>query len=728
MLILGAAAQDALTAQAPENAAGSERSLHAVRVDTPPTLDGRLDDDLYTTHPPTSGFIQQEPDEGQPATEQTDVWVFFDDETIYVSARCFDSHPERIAGLDRQRDGRNVSRSDHIVVVLDTFLDRRNGYYFQTNPSGAIRDQAIVDEKSNAEWNTVWNAKAGRFENGWTAEMAIPFKSLRYAQAGPQEWGINFRRMVKWKNEASYLTAVPAAYSVQGILKMSVNASLTGLETPARSQNIEIKPYAVSSLMTDRISAMPFDNKGMADGGIDFKYGLTRGLTADVTINTDFAQIEEDVQQVNLTRFSLFFPEKRSFFLEGQGIFLFGSPPVTAGTLTPGDVPVMFFSRRIGLSEGQTVPVRVGSRVTGKIGRLSLGALSIQTGAKPEAGASSTNFTVVRAKIDVLRRSSIGALVTNRRPSSPGTRSNQVFGADANFLFFQNLSVNGYATGSRTTGQASHASYRGVIDYASDRYGFVAEHLFVGDGFDSEVGYVQRQDMARTSLKARFSPRVPGSPRIRRLLWQGGMDVITDSGHETLQNRQPKGQFEIQLQNSDVFKVEYQHDFELLPQDFRIAPGVTVPSGNYDYDTMRVSYEMGQQRPISGTLSTGVGSFYGGTRREASYQGRIAPVPFIAFDPGVSLNWVRLPVGRFNVIQITSRVSVTPTPWILISSLIQFNAATHSLSSSVRLHWEYQSGSDLYVVYSDGRDTATTGFPDMLNRSFAVKVTRLIRF
>ena len=301
-------------------------TVRAVRIDQPLRFDGRLDDEVYVAVPPIDGFIQQVPVEGVPATEPTEVWVFFDEDNLYIAARCYDSQPDRIAANELRRDNGNIlSVNDTFSVTLDTFFDQRNAFFFQTNPHrGAARPGGCRRDVQNVNWNTVWDVKTSRSEAGYAVEMMIPFKSLRYRSAGPQTWGINIRRVVKWKNETSMLTRVPASYGGNGVAQMAVAATLVGLETPAQSMNLEFKPYAVSSLVTDRTARVPYNNDLSANAGIDVKYGLTRGLTADLTVNTDFAQVEEDEQQINLTRFNLFFPEKRDFFLEGQGIFDFG--------------------------------------------------------------------------------------------------------------------------------------------------------------------------------------------------------------------------------------------------------------------------------------------------------------------------------------------------------------------------------------------------------------------
>ena len=703
-------------------------TARAVRIARPIDLDGRLDDEIYGATQPIDGFIQQEPTEGAPTSERTEAWIFFDDRNLYVSARCWDSQPEREVLTEMRRDQNNITQNESFTVVFDTFLDRRNGFFFQTSPLGAVRDQAVVDDVLNVSWNTVWDVRTGRFDGGWTLEMVIPFKSLRYPRPGPQVWGLNFRRVVKWKNEYSYLTAMPASYGTgQAIGRMGSAATLVGVETPGQSMNLELKPYAVSSVTTDNTIAEPFSNDGKAGAGFDFKYGLTRSLIADVTVNTDFAQVEEDVQQVNLTRFSLFFPEKRDFFLEGQGIFAFGG--VGSGNGTPGDVPVMFFSRRIGLNQGQEVPVLGGARLTGRSGAYSVGALNIETGDKKSANAVATNFSTFRVKRDILRRSNIGLIATRRSKGLTGIGSNTVVGLDANFFLLTNVTANGYYARSDTTGVTGRtASYRGTIDYSGDRYGMSAEHLLIGERFVAQTGYVRRTDFRRTFGEARFTPRPKRRTLVRKFTYLGSLDYVTDARGDSVQNRETRGQFNTEFQSSDHFSIEYTRNYELVPKGFTISPGVVVPADGYSTQNLRTSYSLGQQRLLSGRMALGRGTFYNGTRTEASYNGRIGIIPQFAVEPSISLNWVDIPFGQFSAKLLTSRFIVTPNPRMMVTSLVQFNASAHTVSSSVRLRWEYLAGSELFVVYSDGRTTDGVPGHGLLNRTFAVKATRLVRF
>ena len=700
-------------------------TVRAVRLTQPLRLDGRLDEEVYKTIPPIDGFLQQVPQEGAPASEPTEMWVLFDDDNLYISARCLDSHPGRIAANELRRDNNGIFENDNFGVALDTFLDRRNAYYFQTNAIGAVRDASVTEGLNNSNWNTVWDVRTARSDAGYTVEMIIPFKSLRYRGGGPQTWGINVRRVVKWKNENSMLSQVPAAFS-GGWTQMAVAGTLVGLETPAQALNLELKPYGVSSLTTDRAARVPFSNDRTSSAGFDVKYGLTRGRTADLMVNTDFAQVEEDLQQVNLTRFDLFYPDKRDFFLEGQGVFDFGGQ---AGySARSATVPILFFSRRIGLSNGQSVPVIAGGRVTGKAGKFDVGGLALATADKPSAGAVQTTFSAVRVRRNILRRSSVGFITTSRSPATSARDTNVTAGIDANLRFFNNVLADLYWARTSTAGlRGDDVSYRTRFLYGGDRYGVEGDRVVIGPHFNPEVGFVRRGDVAMNSATLRFSPRLRRGRLVRRLTWQGDLDYITDAAGDTLEDRVMSGLFGVEFNSSDEVNVTATRQFERLPRDFAIARGVVVPAGGYSYQALNVSYNLAQQRMVSGNVSASYGSFYNGTRTTAAYSGRMGFSPHIALEPSLTLNWVRLPYGDFSARVLGTRFVVSPSPRLTFSTLTQFNPSAQTLTSSARMHWEYTPGSDLYVVYSDGRDTASPSFPVLQNRSFAIKVTRLFR-
>ena len=345
-------------------------TVRATRITTPMVIDGRLDEPVYEQVRAITEFEQQAPKEGAPVSERTEAWVFFDDKNLYVACRCLDADPSRIVANDMRRDSSNLRQNDNFGVLLDTFHDRRNGYLFYVSPVGGMFDGATSDERiNNADWNTVWEAKVTRSDQGWFAEIAIPFKSLRYRAGREQIWGINLRRTIRGKNEYAYITPIKPQWGVGAFFRSSAAATLIGLEAPPAAKNLEIKPYAISRLTTDMLARPAVRNDFDPDVGLDVKYGITKSLTADFTYNTDFAQVEADEVQVNLTRFNLQFPEKRDFFLEGQGTFTFGTVASAGQTLTgataasgASDAPTIFYSRRIGLSAGGPVPIVAGGR------------------------------------------------------------------------------------------------------------------------------------------------------------------------------------------------------------------------------------------------------------------------------------------------------------------------------------------------------------------------------
>ena len=714
---------------------GGRATLRAVRLDEPLDVDGRLEERAYMTTPAISGFIQQEPLEGRPATEKTDVWVFYDETNVYFSARLWDSHPERIVANEMRRDNRNIEfSSSSFAVILDTFYDRRNGFLFQTNPLGALYDAQVTDERNtNSDWNTIWYVKSGRFAEGWTLEMAIPFKSLRYRAGAAQIWGVNFRRNIKWKNERSYLTPMPAAFNREGIKKLSVAAALVGIEPPSKSINLEVKPYVTGSSSTDLAADVPFENRGDADLGFDVKYGVSKSLVADVTYNTDFAQVEDDESQVNLTRFGLFFPEKREFFLEGQGIFNFGGRQSGrrgggGGGRGQSDTPILFFSRRIGLSGSSEVPILAGGRLTGRSGAYSIGLLNISTRSVDEADIPQTNFAVVRIKRDVLRRSTVGFIGTYRDENLDGTGSNAAYGLDGNFTFYENLNINAfYARTDTPNAVEGDTSYRASVRYRNDLYGFDADHLLIDPSFNPEVGFVRRVDIRKTSGSLRYSPRPRGIAAVRQFEFEAKYNYLeTTAG--ALESKKFELQTRTRFESGDFSNVTYDRNFEFLFEPFEISDGVTIPVGGYNFDRLRAGVFFSSHRPVSGWVGAEVGSFFSGTRTELTWRGRIDFSSRFSLEPNLSLNWIDLAEGTFTTNLIRLRATYTMSPRSFVGALVQYNSEADSLSTNVRFRWEYRPGSDLFVVYTDGRNTLTPGYPGLENRSLVFKVTRLFRF
>jgi hypothetical protein len=719
--------------------------VRAIRLSEPLTLDGKLDEAVYRDNEPIDGFIQTVPANGQPVSERTEAWIMFDDKYIYITGKLYDSAPpEQWIANELRRDTNQLRQNDMFGVLLDTFHDRRNGYNFYTNALGGFTDQLVTDEGNpNADWNPVWDVRPGRFDGGWVTEMAIPFKSIRYVAGTNQTWGVQLRRSIRRKNEWAHLTALPSANAgPNSVFRISQAATLVGLDLPEQSANIDIKPYAILTDTTDRLRKPPLNNDLTSSFGGDLKYGITANLTADLTIKTDFAQVEVDEQQLNLTRFSLQFPEKRDFFLEGRGIFDFGKAGANSGGATLGfgsggnsspatGSPTLFYSRRIGLESGRAVPIEAGGRLTGRVGKYTLGALNLETGDEPIGGTPSTNFSVFRLKRDILRRSSIGTMITNRNHSTlVNGESNLAYGVDGLFSFFNDFNMGGYVARSDVAGRkTANTSYQGRLDYAPDRYGVRVDYLKVGANYNPEVGFTNRSNFRRSFASARFSPRPKKSKRVRKYTTEGTYEyLVTDStGH--LETRQAAGRFLVEKQSSDLISIVGANHYEFLARPFTVAQGVTIPTGGYTFSDLTATYGFGQQRRLSGSLALQVGHFYNGDITALSFStGRFAIRKNWSLEPSFTLNHVTLPAGNFDSQVIVTRTDYGFSPRRFISALVQYSSATHVFSSNFRYRWEYRPGSELFVVYTDERDTLQPGYPDLKNRAFVVKVNRLLRF
>ncbi len=705
-------------------------TVRAVRLTDPLRVDGNLDEALYRTITPISDFIQTEPTAGALGTERTEVWLSFDADNIYVSMRASESQPDRMIANEMRRDSGNIFQNENFQFSFDTFFDRRNSVAFQFNPIGGRMDGQVTNEgQYNGDWNPVWRLQVRRNAMGWTAEAAVPFKSLRYKQGSAQIWGFQARRINRWKNEVSFLTPVPDGLGSNAFQRVSAFATMVGLELPASTRAIDIKPFVTSNVATD-LSATPMVRNTIGkDAGFDVKYAVTQNVTADLTYRTDFAQVEVDEQQVNLTRFSLFFPEKREFFLENQGLFTFGALGVNGAG---NDSPTLFYSRRIGLDQGRQLPIEVGGRLSGRIGRYSVGAINIQTSEVDRLGLPSTNFTVGRVKMDLLRRSAVGAMITQRSNTANGGGAAYAYGVDGAFGFFQDLNFNTFLARTDTPGvRDGNVTYRAQMNYNGDRYGANLERLHVGSNFDPQVGFVRRKDFHKSRAMIRFTPRPRNHFRaVRKFGYQTSIEYFHNRAGQ-METRERKADFFAEFQSSDRFELTAEDTYEFLPQGFDIATNVTVPSGGYKQRYLRTEFQFGQQRPVSGSVFAEAGAFYGGDRLTFGYSGgRVNVRPQLSVEPGLSVNRVRLPFGDFTATLLTTRTTFTLTPLMFVSGLAQYNSSNHTVGANVRLRWEYQPGSELFVVYNEGHDTLRrgTGADTLRQRALIVKINRLFRF
>ncbi|MGD8698603.1 MAG: DUF5916 domain-containing protein, partial [Gemmatimonadales bacterium] len=604
-----------------------------------------------------------------------------------------------------------------IEVILDSFRDRRNAYYFATNPRGVLVDGLITDESEDIDlnWDAVWDVRATTTTEGWTAEFEIPLRSIRFpARDGRQTWGFNVQRVVARKNEQSLWTSW--SRDNQGLNRVSRAGELTGLESLPGGLDLYIKPYVLGEAGRDYIEEPDGDVAWDGAIGLDAKLGLASGQVLDLTINTDFAQVEADDEQVDLTRFNLFFPEKREFFLENAGIFEFGS----AGFRVP-DI-LLFFSRRIGLAEGQTVPILGGGRFTGRAGRQTLGFLNVVTGKEEDLGAPVTNFTVGRIKRDVGQRSYVGGIVTSRLEE--GGVSNVAGGVDWNFWFTGQMVLEGFYARTSDSGPGGEDySLKATLDYTGDWLGWRFEHLEIGPEMLPGIGFIRRHDIATTSGSIRFTPRPPING-LRKIDIRNSFDYIASVSTRGLLDRRWEIDISPELDSGDEGGVELVYEFQRLDSEFELAPDVIVPPG--DYETWTVDFELGTSpaRPVSLELGGGFGGFWGGERWGAGAEIAFNS-PHIGFALSYDHNDVDVPDGAFTTDLVRGRLKLAANTRLFGNALLQYNSQSGSFSANLRIDWIHRPGSDLFIVFNERRDIVGSRWnPD--SRAFIVKLTYLM--
>jgi len=620
---------------------------------------------------------------------------------------------------------------DNFQLILDTFNDSRSGYMFVTTPLGAKLEQQISEEGEgntraglinanvNKNWDGLWDVAATITDDGWTAEIAIPLTTLRFPDTGQQSWGINFMRNIRRKNEQVYWAPIPKAYS---LTRVSLGGSLVGLQALDHGLDLKLKPYVVSGVRANRIIAGSENTSFLRDVGLDAKYGVTGGMSLDVTVNTDFAQVEVDEQQVNLTRFSLLFPEKREFFLENAGQFKVG----TGGTFTSSTVETdLFFSRRIGLSDsGAPIPIIGGGRLAGKQGRHSVGLLDIQTDSA--FGRPGDNFLVARYSSDVLQRSRVGAIFVNKETMGGEGHYNRTIGADANIVLGKSLQLNSFIAKTDTPGlSGKDTAMFGRIAYRDPAWNVWLNYLDVGDNFNAEVGFVQRRGVKTT--KAYFSPTPrPGVAGIRMLEPMVVISYITDQQNRMV-GRTQHFMNGFYMQDGSFINVIYQRDLDVLDKPFLIAKGVTIPVGSYKFDEATFTYNTNPAKRIYERFTWNPMQFYDGTKQAVSAAIGVRGGSHLSTELSVSRNDVKMPFGNFVSNLGILRVDYAVSPRATVRSLTQYNSLTHEVTASVRFNFIYRPGSDLYIVYNDLQQT---GLPTDVfkpsDRQIVVKLNYLL--
>ena len=698
------------------------RRIRVLHISEPIKIDGRLDEPAWSQAVAATDFRQREPNEGELASEKTEVRLLFDEKTLYVGIHAFDSEPSRINSRELVRDA-TFSNDDKVEIILDTYHDRRNAYRFAVNPLGTQQDALITDEGRdvNLSWDAPW-ISAGRIdETGWIVEIAIPLTTLRFTE-GVETWGLNFARIIRRKNEENLWTSWQRSF---GLERISQAGELIGVEEIKRRRLLEVKPYASGGWRegVPSIGKPGFDVGMQAKVGLEVaKIGITPSLTAEFTANPDFGQAEVDTQVVNLTRFSIFFPEKRDFFLENAGIFLFGRAGANQ----------LFFTRRIGLTDdGAPVPIDYGAKITGKVGAYNIGFLQVQTRklGNPSSGfgVPRQQFTVARVKRDILERSYVGAMFVNRQgaTSAGGTEYNRGAGIDAEFNLTDHYQLKAFLMGTATPGlRSSFLSGRVDSRFENNLWRFITVYEDIGSNFNPEVGFIERKAIHQYFGQLAYKPRPRFIPHVLQMEFETQIEYYTDRSNK-LATRQTELSWETIFKNSsDLFfrPIEYVRD--VLTEPFEIRPGIIIPPGSYTFNRPRVSFTSDSSKRIVLTGRYKWGDFYSGKRDEISAGATFRPNAHLLFDFSDSFNSVRLPQGDFTTNLIAGRVDYNFSRKLLTSALMQINSAARLSAINIRLRYIYKPNSDLFVIYNQ-----TTGAGlERPSYSFQVKLTRDFTF
>jgi hypothetical protein len=693
------------------------RTARAVRIDEPIEIDGVLDESAWSAAPIARTFTQNQPNTGAPALYATEVRILFDEDNLYIGAINYDPDPDSATVNDITEDF-DFQSSDVFGLILDSLDDDRSGFLFNVNPRGGWIDAQVTnDGQMNLDWDAVWEVQTTRNSEAWIAEYRIPFRTLRFSNAPVQEWGINMQRLVRRFNETSHWTPLPPRY---GITRISMAGRLEGLEGLRRGQNLKIKPFVVAGFSQSRSPGDPFADwltEHDFDGGVDAKYGLTQSLTLDATYRTDFAQVEVDEQQVNLTRFNLFFPEKREFFLENAGTFNFGG---TGG----GENVIPFFSRRIGLSsQGTPIPIVGGARLTGKIGRYDVGVLTMTTESTPTS--ASNTYTVARVKQNVLSNSWVGGIITNRDSSISGDY-NRTFGADVHLRFFNKMDIDSYILSSNTPGLVGGNLARKVaVEWRDDEFTIRSGYQGVQPNFNPEVGFLRRANAIQYTGQAAWNPLIESSDLIRNLTFGAELEYYESSTNGAIESRTKSLNMGVRFQNQAAIDFSVDENFERLAEDFPIRIGLPIPMGDHRFSQYRLQASADPTERVTGGGSLQWGDFWDGTRK--SFSGNVTVRPNFRSNIRLdfSRNEVALADGRFTTNLIGLRFVYALNPRAFFNAFIQYNSDRNEVISNLRFNIIHRPLSDLFVVYNDRRSTENA---QTLDRALIVKFTNLFDF
>ena len=725
-----------ITIAAGRRSADGRREVLAAAASGPVRIDGALDDDAWARAEPTADFVQSEPLSGQPASQPTEVRVLFDAEHLYIGAYLHDSDLAHAVVNDIRKDFKEEDQDD-FEVMLDTFGDRRNGYVFSTNLEGARHDRQVALEgrEINQSWDAVWDVRTKRMTDGWTLEMRIPFRALRFDKAGTTPWGINFSRHIRRVNEVVFWSPVPRAYNMN---RVSLAGNLAGLQTGSAGRDLRVKPYIADN--TVRALGTTADPKprvvNTADVGVDVKAALTPGLTLDLTVNPDFGQVEADEQQVNLTQFSQFFPEKRDFFLENSGVFYVGDAARNNRvnpTPTPDEDNLLFFSRRIGLtSGGLPIPIIGGVRVTGKLTeRTRLGMLSVQDrslGADPASNASVFRFRQNLGRVG----NDIGLFAMQNLHTSGTSYANRVFGVDKNLRLFGNLDWNSYLVKTSTPGiDSGDYAWRTTLNWEGNFYHGKGGVMQLGPGFRNDLGYYRRVGMRKYLLDTGLRPRSAWlrGHGIREFHPHVVWDYQEDMNGRELAKRLHTG-WSTFFNNGGVIEWSENPTFNRLTSPFRPNSKMKnpIPAGGYGWNEHQIFVTTDQSRTLSTSSRIVWGGLYRGSQR--TINGSIVLRPSYRFKASVGVQRTAadldLPAEHFVNNLMTARTSYSFSTSMFVDALSQYDAVSKQFNANVRFNLIHHPLSDLFIVYNDQR--ILTPDAPVPGRGLIIKFTQMMAF
>lgn len=707
--------------QAKRAATRVKKSVSAIFTEEKITVDGQLDEAAWQRAPVATDFIQKQPYEGEPATEKSEVYFLYDHEALYIGAVLYNSRMPDLVTNELKRDFFPPQAGDLFTVLLDTFHDGRNSYAFETNPGGAKRELQSFDQGRliNTNWDTVWHVKTSVLENSWIVEMAIPFKSLRFPKGESQVWGLQIEHFIRAKNEDTYWTTIPRQFI---LFDMTYAGELHGLQGLDPGESLRVTPFVVSTIEWEtRPGQAGFDTDW--DGGVDVKYGIGTGLVLDVSYRTDFSQVEVDEQQINLTRFSLFFPEKRVFFLENAGFFQIGDRiPRSPRGIT--DI-LPFFSRRIGLSdEGEVIRLLGGARLTGKIGRTQLGVFDIQT--QDHLGQGKNNYAVARVSREIFSNSSIGGFFFNRDSSLPDNY-NRVTGIDAKFNFFaRRMDINTYLMKSYSPNvKGDDEAARVAVTWKTNKQDVLLTATTIGNNFRNDVGFTARTGVRIYAGQAAQKFRPQATYRwVREYVPQLNYDLLTDQRGRMLTRFVTPG-FNFNFSEGSTLSAKHDFRFERLLGPFQIHPSTTIPPGDYTFGSTRIAFTRNASHRFSGDTSYSWGSFFDGNIKGWELAARFRQSEHMAVSAKHTRRVVTLPHGNFSVDLSSIRLDHSFNTRAFLNAFVQYNSQLSSVVTNIRFNFIYRPLSNLFLVYTRTQST-NGGFPTF--QAIITKFTYLFDF